>query len=74
MVEVIVDKCVGCCTCEIACSYHHKQCFNTKFSSIRINFKDNFDIDITILDTCDYEGKEDPLCVRLCPSNAIKLI
>jgi len=48
--------------------------FNPKYSSIKVNFKDNYDIDVTILNTCDYEGKEDPLCVRLCPTNAIKLI
>lgn len=75
MIKIDVNKCVGCCTCEIVCSYHHKQCFNPKYSSIKINFKDNYDIEVTILNTCDYKDKEeDPLCVRLCPTDAIKLI
>lgn len=73
MIKVDISKCVGCCTCELVCSYHHKQCYNPIFSSIRINFKDNYDIDITISDTCDFRGKEKPLCVKFCPVNAISL-
>jgi len=74
MIKINVDECIGCRSCEIACSYYHKQCFNPIFSSIRVNFKDNYDIDITILETCDCNNKEIPLCVKFCPVNAIKVI
>ena len=74
MIKIDIDKCIGCCTCELVCSYHHKKCFNPIFSSIRVNFKDNFDIDINILETCDCNNKEIPLCVKFCPVNAIKVI
>lgn len=74
MIKIDINKCVGCRTCEIACSYHHKGYFNPKYSSIRINFKDNYDIDFAILNTCDFNSKRDPLCIKLCPTNAIKLI
>ena len=71
MVEVDMDQCVGCCTCEIICSYHHKHCFSPKFSSVRIHFKENFDIDVLIFETCDCK---EPLCAKFCPVNAIKKI
>jgi len=74
MIKINIDKCIGCHTCEVICSYYHKGYYNPKFSNIRVNFKDNYDIGITILDTCNYNGKEDPLCVELCPVNAIKLV
>jgi anaerobic carbon-monoxide dehydrogenase iron sulfur subunit len=74
MIKIDIDKCIGCRTCELVCSYHHKKCFNPIFSSIKINFKDNYDINITILDTCDYNREEDPSCVKFCPVNAIKLM
>ncbi len=72
MITVNLKKCVGCRTCELACSYYHKGCFNPKYSSIRVHFADNYDIGMDILNTCDC--KRDPLCVKLCPTNAIKLI
>jgi len=74
MIKVNLKKCVGCCTCEVVCSYHHKKCFNPTFSSIRVNFKDNYDISIAILDTCDHNGKKIPLCVKFCPVKAIEII
>ena len=72
MIKVNAENCVGCRACELACSYHHKRCFNPKYSSIRINFTDNYDTSITILNTCDCTKK--PLCVQLCPTHAIELI
>jgi len=74
MIKIDIDKCIGCCTCELVCSYHHKKCFNPIFSSIRVNFKDNYDINIVTLDTCDYNGEGGPFCIKFCPVNAIKLV
>ena len=33
---VWTEKCVGCRTCEIACSYHHKKIFCRRISSIEV--------------------------------------
>jgi len=74
MVKVDINKCVGCCTCEMICSYHHKQCFNPIFSSVSINFKENYDIDVLIFETCDCTDKEEPLCAKFCPVDAIILV
>ena len=30
------ETCVGCRSCELACSYHHKKTFNPNTSSIRV--------------------------------------
>jgi len=74
MIKVDISRCVGCCTCEIVCSYHHRKCYNPLFSSIRVKHKDNCDIEVLVSDTCDCNQKEEPSCVRLCPTEAIKLI
>lgn len=33
---VSTEKCLGCRTCEIACSYHHRQIFSRKIASIEV--------------------------------------
>jgi len=74
LINIDINKCVGCCTCELVCSYHHEGYFNKKYSSIKINFNDGYDLDINVLDTCDdCCGEIEPLCIQLCPTNAIKL-
>jgi len=73
MIKINIDKCVGCHTCELVCAYHHAQCYNPQYSSIRINFKDNYGIDITVLDTCDCVDHKKPLCITLCPTDAVTL-
>jgi len=68
MIKVDINKCVGCCICEIICSYHHKGYFDPNFSSIQVIFKNNYDISINLLDTCDCNNRdEDPPCVKMCP-------
>jgi len=37
MINIIyTEKCVGCRSCEIACSYHHQKIFSRKKSSIEV--------------------------------------
>lgn len=71
MRKIIVnkDKCVGCRSCELACSFHHEQIFLPEIASIRIFFDSNFNLDIKILDNCDCE--KSPPCIKLCPTQAI---
>lgn len=33
---ISTEKCVGCRTCEIACSYHHQKIFSRKIASIEV--------------------------------------
>jgi len=67
MIKVDVKKCVGCRICEMVCSYHHKGSYNPIFSSIKVNFKKNYDIEIILLDNCDCRQDEDFSCVNMCP-------
>lgn len=69
------EYCAGCRSCEIACSYHHKQIFSPSISSIEIIARPErlgFDIlfhneandDHLPCDGC--KGLEEPLCVKYC--------
>ena len=68
--------CVGCKTCMIACSYHHRGAFGLQFSSIEIKDSEqnaNFTIAFHYKDEqgrlgCDRcKGEEEgPLCVKYC--------
>lgn len=33
---IYTEKCVGCRSCEIACSYHHRKNFSRKIASIEV--------------------------------------
>lgn len=70
------DKCVGCHSCELACSFHHVGYFQPSIASIRVtdNLKGSR-VEITFYRTgydshigCDQcEGFAIPLCVQFCP-------
>lgn len=68
-------SCGGCRTCEIACSFHHKDEFNPAISSIKILDKVNEPGYVVLLveendgdsKACDFcKGLEVPLCVEYC--------
>jgi len=73
--KIDMPSCGGCRTCEIACSFHHKEEFNPAASSIKILDKMNEPGFIVLLVeendresiACDFcEGIEVPLCVQYC--------
>jgi anaerobic carbon-monoxide dehydrogenase iron sulfur subunit len=64
-----INKCVGCRSCELACSFHHQKVFLPEISSIRVLFDSQYNIQLSILDSCDCE--KDPPCVKICPTKAI---
>jgi len=86
MSKLVVDseKCTGCRSCEIACSYHHSKTFNPNIASLHIHFVEKKG-EITVIlykdlkqeekksripcDGCFNEPK--PLCVKYCVSGAI---
>jgi len=70
-----MPTCGGCRTCEIACSFHHKEEFNPAISSIKILDKKNEPGFLVFLveesdeqsipcDGC--EGLRVPLCMEFC--------
>ena len=71
------DKCGGCRSCELACSYHHRGLFQPSISSMEItNRPKELTFDVTFYResaegriACD-QCKElaVPLCVQVCPS------
>jgi carbon-monoxide dehydrogenase iron sulfur subunit len=67
------DKCYGCRTCQLICSFHHKGHFEPESSSIKVNrdYKTSV-IRWSIDSTCDgCKGESEPLCVKYCCYNAL---
>ena len=68
------ERCYGCRTCELACSFHHQGVFGSKLSSIRVGrpnqtgrIKWHRDF------SCDSCGAEEtPLCVKYCFYGALR--
>lgn len=61
------EKCTGCRTCELACSFQHTQEFNPERSRIKVLTWENAGFSIPMMcQQCD-----DAPCVRVCPVNAI---
>jgi len=81
--HVDAEKCCGCRTCEVMCTFHHKKVFGRKASSIqvkRLERKGEFEIIIHETEedlhlACDLcEGEDEPLCVKFCPTEVITLV
>ena len=71
-----LDKCTGCKSCEIACSFHFSKVFSPQISAIRI-WRSNVsgDIEINLHSNCDLCNKEEePLCVKYCAPKALIFI
>lgn len=69
------ENCVGCRTCEIACSYHHRGIFSPTVSSIEIidrprelgfaiSLYTQADNGHLVCDQC--QGLEEPFCIKYC--------
>ena len=80
------DRCVGCRTCEIACSYHHKRAFDPEISSLKVEEASGWPgISIVLYQAhaaadqgfhlpCDgCEGEPGALCSKYCPTGAIRM-
>ena len=63
------EKCIGCRTCALACSFQHEEEFNPSLS--RINTLWLSDIGRFATVTC--QQCEQPMCAEACPMNAIRV-
>ena len=73
-----MTSCGGCRTCEMACSFHHRQVFSPAISSIRVMDKPGAPGYFVVIDRessgdrlgCDgCRGLDTPLCVEYCREN-----
>lgn len=62
------DKCTGCRTCELTCSFNKHDDFNPKDAAISVHSFENEGIDVPI--TC--LQCDEPDCVAACPVNALE--
>jgi Fe-S-cluster-containing hydrogenase component 2 len=62
-----LEKCIGCRTCALACSFEHDQVFNPSLSRIGTLWMRDIGRYITL--TC--QQCEEPLCAEACPRNGI---
>lgn len=65
--------CIGCRSCEMACSFHHSRSFAPAAASIKVMKIDGNRIPKhTMLNSCDLcPDEETPYCVRYCPSGCL---
>ncbi len=60
------EKCAGCLSCQLICSYTHTGRFNPLCAYIRINLRDDYRIEFT------EECTECGLCVEHCTYGALQ--
>ena len=61
------EKCIGCRTCELICSFGHTQQFNPKLSAVTVMAYDEAAVAIPVM--C--MQCEEPSCMKVCPVGAI---
>ena len=64
------EKCNGCLTCELRCSFFHEKAFNPSKAMIKIRrlVGQENEYEISFTDECDDCG----VCVRYCPYGALR--
>lgn len=76
------EKCTGCKSCELACSFHHKKKFKPSEASIEVRIDEKERIIYLqihnvksgkhiVCDNCT--GEEIPFCVKFCSVGALSL-
>jgi ferredoxin len=80
-ISLFPDRCVGCHSCELACSYHHGRKFGRTTSSIEVNVSKSGAVETRIRIYTDKHlnhvpcnlcvGEKMPLCVKFCPVEAL---
>jgi Fe-S-cluster-containing dehydrogenase component len=72
VIEVNPQKCIGCCCCTLACSFHHGHEFLPEKSSVHILFDEEGAVHARVLPSCDLcPNEKAPLCIEFCPVGAV---
>lgn len=64
-----MDKCTGCRTCELICSFTHNNSINPRKARIHIYKNERNGIDTPLI--CLH--CKEPKCAEVCPNNAIRI-
>lgn len=65
--QVKPEKCLGCRTCELVCSFGHNGAFNPRFANLKVMAFEKAAICVPV--TC--MQCENPSCMKVCPVGAI---
>jgi Fe-S-cluster-containing hydrogenase component 2 len=74
-IEIVPELCVGCRTCELACSFHHSGSMAPELSSVQVRRSNRTAaISWQVLPSCDLCAAEtEPLCAKYCGADAIRV-
>lgn len=67
--EIDLEKCTGCRTCELACSFQRYGIFNPTKSAIRVVKQEIIGLDAPVV--CQF--CDNPVCVNACPEGALEV-
>jgi Fe-S-cluster-containing hydrogenase component 2 len=72
-ITIDIEKCDGCRSCELACSFYIHKSFDPARSHIKVYRNDaNGTIEIVFHPSCDGCKKEPmPYCIRYCSSDCL---
>ncbi|MBL7212547.1 MAG: hypothetical protein ISS61_09230 [Desulfobacteraceae bacterium] len=75
-ITIDIEKCNGCRSCELACSFHRLKTFDPSNSSIRVYRNDGEgNLELSIISTCDGCPDETmPLCSLFCSSGCLSYV
>lgn len=70
-----LNKCTGCRSCELACSFHKVKSFDPAQASIKVCRDNSSGLTSVVLDNnCDLcADEEKPLCICFCAPDALDL-
>jgi carbon-monoxide dehydrogenase iron sulfur subunit len=68
LIDVALERCTGCRSCELVCSFHKEGEFNLAKARIRVIINDALSLSIpTLCMQC-----VDAPCIRVCPTTALR--
>lgn len=65
-IRIDKNKCVGCCTCEMACTAAHEGCLNPRHSRLRVTLTFPLPSPPKACMQC-----KNPRCASVCPTGAL---